>query len=151
MIKYDLERFSDIEAECIPLFEKHYKEISHFQDIDLAPDLEQYRKLSDIGFLKCFTARSESSELIGYSFFFVKHNLHYKKSLQAVNDIIFIDKEKRGFGAEFIAWCDLQLKEIGCQVVYHHVKASKDWGPMIKRQGYELVDLIYAKRLDGGQ
>lgn len=147
--QFELERFASIEREVGPLFRKHYLEISSNQDIELAPDLDLYRELCDRGIMKCFTARDlEDNELIGYAFFFVKHNLHYQHSLQAVQDIIFIDKSRRGFGSEFISWCDEQLKAMGVQVVYHHVKAAHNWGPVLERKGYKMIEYIYSKRLD---
>jgi N-acetylglutamate synthase-like GNAT family acetyltransferase len=53
-----------------------------------------------------------------------------------------------GAGPDLIRYCDEQLRADGCQAVYHHVKAAHNFGPLLKRMGYELVDLIYAKRLD---
>ena len=53
-----------------------------------------------------------------------------------------------GAGERFIRYCDEQLRAQGVQAVYHHVKAKQSFGPTLTRQGYELVDLIYAKRLD---
>jgi hypothetical protein len=134
--------------ELRPLLEKHYKEIAHYQDIPLIPAYEQYMKLDSMGMLRVFTAREESGECAAYAIFFVKHNLHYSSSLQAVQDIIYVDPNKRGFGARLIKWCDEQLKAEGVQVVYHHVKVAHNFGPLLERMGYQLVDLIYGKRLD---
>lgn len=132
-----------------PLFEKHWREVAHYQDIQLDPDWGRYFDSQKKGILKTFTARKrEDDEIVGYAFFVVAHNLHYRKSLQAVQDIIFIDPEHRGFGKRFISWCDEQLKSSGVQAVYHHVKKAHNFGPLLERDGYELVDLIYAKRLD---
>jgi hypothetical protein len=47
-----------------------------------------------------------------------------------------------------IRYADMQLKEDGVQVVYHHSKVAHNIGPLLERMGYEAVDLIYAKRLD---
>jgi len=147
-VNFQLEQFDKIMEEVIPLFQQHYLEIAHYADIELSPDFERYVYLSSCGAMKCYTYR-EGETLIGYAFFFIKHNMHYSKSLQAVQDIIFIQKDKRGHGSAFISWCDEQLKDLGVQVVYHHIKTNHNWGSMLERKGYELVDLIYAKRLDG--
>jgi hypothetical protein len=101
-----------------------------------------------MGTLRTFTARDADGVLTGYCVFFVRHNIHYASSLQASQDVIYIDPERRGFGAEFILWCDQQLKEEGVQAVYHHVKQAHNFGPLLERFGYECVDLIYARRLD---
>lgn len=129
----------------------HYEEISAFKDIPLDPDIASYAKIEEVGALRVFTAREDGGELIGYAVFFIKPNIHYRTSLQALQDILYIHPQKRGFGMRFIAWCDEQLKNESIQVVYHHVKAKHNFGPMLERLGYGLVDLIYARRLDRGE
>lgn len=146
---FGTEKVADITKEVIPLLFAHWKEIAHYDDIKLEPDWESYRALNEAGILKVFTVRTTNARvLIGYSVFFVKNNLHYKSSKQAVQDILFIHKDYRGTGRHFIRWCDQQLKADGIQVVYHHVKKAHNFGPLLERMDYELVDLIYAKRLD---
>lgn len=132
----------------MPLLEKHYHEIAHYKDIELDPDFEQYEKLEQIGALRMFIARDEQEFIVGYAVYFIRHNIHYKSSLQALQDVLFIDPDKRGFGAKFILWCDQQLKAEGVQIVYHHVKSAHNFGAMLERIGYRLVDLIYTRRLD---
>ncbi len=132
--------------EFLPLFELHYDEVAHFKDIPLEPDLNMYRVCEDQDSLRIYTVRDEG-ELVGYSFYFLRSNIHYMSSLQASQDIIFIRKDKRGQGHEFISWCDEQLKKDKVDAVYHHVKVEHNFGPMLERQGYELIDLVYGKRL----
>lgn len=141
----------DLFSEMLPLLESHYHEIAHYKDIKLAPNFEKYEAMDRVGLLRIFTARDDvSGEMIGYCCFFFANNLHYKDSLQAVQDVVFLEKSKRGAGAgkEFIDWCDSELKNEGAQVVYHHVKNKHNFGPMLETLGYELVDLIYARRLN---
>lgn len=135
-------------AEMEPLLKAHYLEIAHYQDIELDVDWQNYFTIQNMGMFRAFTARDGSGKLIGYNCFFVKQNLHYRKSLQAANDVIFIDKAHRGFGAKFIDWCDQMLRAEGVQVVAHHVKAAHDWSPMLERMGYEFQDKIMTRRLD---
>ncbi len=86
---------------------------------------------------------------MGYQVFFLKANAHYKSSLQAVQDILFLDERiRKGFtGYRFIRYCDEKLKDEGVQVVYQHVKSKHDFGRVLERLGYELQDLIYSRRL----
>lgn len=154
-------------AEMMPLLQRHWTEIGHYADIPLDVDDAVYRAAARSGALRVYTARAasahtrvvraltgygqvrtEAGELVGYAVFFVRGNPHYASSLQAVQDVLFIAPEHRGVGMRFVAWCDLQLQGEGVQAVYHHVKAAHNWGRALERQGYELVDLIYAKRLD---
>lgn len=147
-MKFNVEVFQNTREEIQPLIEKHWREVAHYQDIPLSVDWEGYKRVEDAGALRFYTVRTDEDELIGYCVYFVKHNLHYQESLQASQDIIFIAKEHRGQGAKFIQWCDEQLKADGVQAVYQHVKSAHNFGPMLERIGYQLVDLIYAKRLD---
>ena len=96
-----------------------------------------------------YTVRKDR-ELIGYGVFFLGPNRHYKQSIQAAQDILFVHPAYRfgRIGYRLIAFCDEQAKAEGAQAIYHHVKAAHDFGPLLKRLGYETVDLIYARRLD---
>jgi len=136
--------------EAMPLLVLHWREIAHYQDLMLEPDLSVYRKAEENGMLKVFTVRDTTSHvLLGYALFFVRNNPHYASSLQAVQDILFIRPEARGnTGRRFIQWCDQRLTAMGVQAVYHHVKATHNFGPLLERMGYKLVDLIYTRRLD---
>lgn len=134
--------------EAFPLFHKHYREISAFQDIELKPDYDRYFKLDEMDMLRFFSARNDSNKLIGYGVYFVQHNMHYKDSKQAVQDILYIDPLERGFGTEFIAWCDEMLRAEKVQVVYHHVKKAHNFGKLLEKLGYNMVEYIFAKRLD---
>lgn len=140
------EHLIDVLEEAAPLTALHWKEIAHYQDIPLEMDREKYLKLEALDVLRCFIARNDQGALIGYAVFFVQHNIHYKSSLQAVQDVLFIHPEYRGTGKRFIEWCDQELKKEKVQVIYHHVKSAHNFGPMLERMGYQLVDLIYARR-----
>lgn len=141
------EKLKNCLDEAKPLLYAHYKEIAHYQDIEFNPDYEMYLKMDEAGIIKSYSVR-ENGVMIGYAVFFIKRNLHYKKSIQAQQDIVFIKSDKRGCGLFFIKWCDEQLKREGIQVVYHHIKAAHNFGKALERIGYELQDLIYSKRLD---
>lgn len=145
-VVFGLEKVSSVWDEIYPLFEKHWKEVAHYQDIPLEPDVELYKKMDEGGSIRVYTAR-EDGKLIGYSVYVISRNHHYKSVKQASQDVIFIQKDRRGFGKSFIKWCDEQLKNDGVKIVVHHVKAAHDFGPMLERVGYELVDKIYSRRL----
>lgn len=143
---FNQERVHQVIEEIKPLLFKHWEEIAHYKDIPLDPDFKQYQVLEDVGALRIFTARTEEGQLIGYAIFFIRKNIHYQSSLQAVQDVLFIDPAWRGTGVKFIIWCDQRLAEMGVEVVYHHVKKVHNFGPLLERLGYEEVDLIYARR-----
>ena len=132
----------------MPLLQSHWREIAHYQDIPLDPDFTQYAALEDAGALRTYIARDAEGGMVGYAVFFVKANIHYKSSIQALQDILYIHPGSRGMGLRFIKWCDDQLRQEGVQVVYHHVKKEHNFGPALERFGYQLIDLIYGRRLD---
>lgn len=135
--------------EMMPLLERHWKEVAHYGDIPLEPDRAMYLTAEANGALRVFTVRNDRGRLVGYAFFFVRHNPHYLSSLQAVQDVIYVETESRGrTGSWFITACEDALRAEGVQAVYHHVKTAHNWGKLLERKGYEAVDVIYAKRLD---
>lgn len=137
--------------EAMPLLKQHWQEIAHYPDIVLDPDRDQYLALEEAGMIRCFTARVAGEQLVGYAVFFVRPALHYAGSVQAYQDVLYLDPSARGgTGIRFVRFCDEQLEKSAIQVVYHHVKQAHNFGPMLERMGYELVDLIFAKRLDKG-
>jgi hypothetical protein len=141
----------DLWNEVLPLLTAHWKEIARYQDIVLNVDMKLYEMVEDSGGLRVFTARDHAYQLIGYACYFVRHNGHYKDSLQAVQDVLYIAPEKRRgwMPVKFIKWCDQQLTADGVQVVHHHVKLAHNFGPVLEHLGYEPVETIYSRRLDG--
>lgn len=149
-VTFALEPLTDgLQAEIQPLLEAHWKEIAHDLTIPLEPRWDIYHAMQATGTLKTFTARAEG-KLVGYAVFFLNHNMHYASSLQALQDILFITPSLRrgSLGTRLIKFAEEQLKAIGVQVVLHHVKAKHNFGPLLERVGYSLVDLIYVKRVN---
>lgn len=137
--------------EIAPLLEAHYREIAHYQDIPLNVDYDRYLRAEAAGNLRIYTVRV-SLALIGYAIFAVGPSGRYMGSLQAHQDVLYLDQAyRRGrIGMTFIEWCDGQLRNEGVQVVFQHVKDRHNFGPLLERLGYTLMDHIYARRLDRG-
>lgn len=148
-MNFQAESVEAVLEEIKPLLVKHWEEVSFYKDIALDPDYESYLKMDELGVLRVYTARDEDNVLMGYAVFFVRANPHYRQSLQAVQDIIFIDPEKRGFGVKFILWTEQQLKAEGVQVVFQHIKTNTPKTiDLFRRLDYENIDIILGKRLD---
>lgn len=136
--------------EALPLLQRHWREVAHFQDIGLEPDFALYEAAARAGILRFFTVRSESL-LYGYAVFFVRPNPHYKQSLQAAQDVLYVDPILRGLtSAKFIRYCDAQLEAEGVEVVRHHLKAAHNHERLMAKLGYEVEDIIYVRRLNNG-
>ena len=151
-LRFARETVGQVIEEIKPLIAKHYREIAHYQDIALDPDYARYRAMEALGVLRIFTVRVDG-RLAGYAIFAVCPALHYKTSLQATCDILFIDPAQRhglGIASSLLSHCDLQLGNEGVQVVYQRTKAAHDFSNLLAAKGYTLVDHVHAKRLDHG-
>lgn len=151
-LKFARETVDDVIGDIQPLLRKHWREIAHYPDIELDPDYPRYLAMEAAGVLRIFTART-SGRLAAYAIFGLSPALHYKGSLQATCDILFVDPElRRGLGVAglFLAHCDSQLAAEGAQVVFQRTKARHNFGNLLEALGYELVDLVHARRLDRG-
>ena len=145
MTTYQRESIADVREDISPLLVKHWEEIARFKDVPLDPHWEGYYAAERADSLRVFTARRDGA-LLGYGVFF-KGNLHYISSLIFTQDIFFVLPQNRGIvGARLLRYCDEQLQAEGAQAVYHHVKKSHDFGPVLERMGYVAVDTIYGRR-----
>lgn len=146
---YARETFAGIRDEVMPLLQAHYLEVAHYKDIPLDVDVAAYDAVEAAGAFRVYTARTGAGALVGYAAFFVRANGHYRGSLQAVQDVLFVLPEARGLGGELIRYAEEQLTREGVQVVYQHIKvATPRTAALMERLGYEAVDTIFAKRLD---
>jgi hypothetical protein len=148
-------------TEALPLLSEHWGEVAHYTDIPLNVDVDGYLAAAES--IRCYTVRiAEGTEstveflvaggprLVGYALFFVRANLHYSQSVQAMQDVVYLHPSVRGgTGARFLGYCDEQLRGGGVQVVYHHAKlAHPQLAAALTRLGYAPVETIYGKRLD---
>ena len=146
---FQLEKFSNIFDEALPLFKDHHDEVGrYFDDIEFNPDVESYIKLDEVGTLRVFTIRESSEKpLIGYCIHHVHNHLHFCNSKQAIQDAIFIAPDYRGIGKEFINWVDEQLKSEGVDAVYHYVSKYHDYAKTLLKLNYEYIESTYLRRL----
>lgn len=150
MIEFKRERIHDLWGELAPLLPEHWREVAYYADIPLDPDTERYEAIENAGGLRCYTARN-SGRLVGYAFYFVGPHLHYKGAVVAQQDVLYVERSHRGgLGLKLIMWCDEQLRAEHVQVVTHHVKNAPhlNFGPLLKRKGYEPTDTLWSRRLD---
>lgn len=150
-LQYAQERAGPIFEEIKPLLHAHFEEIAHYKDIELKPDYGRYFEAEHHGHLRIYTARADDV-LIGYAIYFVRRSLHYRDSLQAQQDILYLAPKHRsgGRGRALIEYADACLCQEGVQVVIQHVKHKRElnFGPLLKRIGYELMDELWTRRLD---
>ena len=121
MITYQVEEYENCIEEIKPHYIKHYEELSVTKEFDLDPDYEAYSNLATIGLIKVITCRKEGV-LIGYIYFILSKNLHYKTMLVACEDIYYLEKsERKGrVGINLFKFAEQYLKSIGA-VSYTHL------------------------------
>lgn len=144
-----MEKVAGLWDELRPLLEMHYAEIAHFRDIPLDPDIDTYNALESLGRFRAYIVRKDG-QIVGYAGFLCGPALHYKGSLQACEDVVFVHPDhRRGYVAmRFLDYCHRDLKAAGYEIAWHHVKkAHPALGVLLERSGFELVDLMYARRL----
>jgi hypothetical protein len=151
---YSLENLSQCQEEIKPILRnEHWEEVGHYKDIPIDMQWDKYQMLQDAGKLRCFTIRAPLNEehketvLIGYAFFIVDYHLHYKHTMVASQDILYVRKPYRGIGKSFLNWCDEQLGLEGVVTVTHHIKPWFDWSSMAEKLGYEKAETIYSRRI----
>jgi hypothetical protein len=153
--QFSLEPLNQCQAEIQPILRnEHWVEVGHYKDIPIDMQWDRYAMLQERGVLRCYTAREFLNEefgekvLQGYAFFIVDKHLHYKQTLVASQDILYVRQPYRGIGRSFLAWCDDQLKAEGVITVTHHAKPWFDYGQLFEKLGYEKAETIWARRLD---
>lgn len=144
------ERFAAVIDEALPLLQRHWQEVTHYSDIPLDIDRPGYERIDQAGLLRIYTARDDG-KLVGYAAYVVGKNSHYRASLQARQDVIYVASNLRGawIGSKLVKYADAMLAHEGVQVVYQHVKlAHPALGRILERAGYEPIETIYGRRLD---
>lgn len=139
-------------AELPPLFYRHWMEVATDKDrIALDPDWQKYCEIDGAGLLVCHTLRVEG-ELAGYFISVVVPALHYKRSLQAFQDIYYILPEYRqGWLAyRFFRWTDRELKNRGVQrrSVMRKLHLDPRLDRLWLRLGYRPIEMWYSKILE---
>lgn len=131
------------------LLYEHWQEVAHFKDISLEVDWPAYEDAERRGKFRLFTVR-DGSHVIGYAAYFVNYNPHYMRSYQAVQDVLYLAPafRKASIGSHLVAYADMMLRSEGVQVTYHHSKVALPIDALLIRQKYELIERIWAKRLD---
>ncbi len=152
---FSLEKLSDCKNEIEEILVKeHWPEVGHYSDIPIDPEWSKYRLLEENNMLRCFVIRTPLNEefkesmLIGYAIFMVDKHLHYRNTIVASQDMLFVKKSYRGIGHKFLEWCDEVLKEEGVTTVTHHAKPWFNYGKLFEKMGYEKAETIWARRLD---
>lgn len=149
------EKFSlELVDEIMPLLKMHFAENARNSEFygEFDPSIDTYSTADANGALRVFTVK-EKGNIVGYQTFFVCEHPHSQDLITATQDVLYISPTfRRGMIAfRFIKWCAAQLAEDGIGIVHQVVPARKNYGSMFQRLGYQLEDMCYSMRLNGGK
>ena len=146
--EYDVraEKFLDEAEELLKL---HWEELALNKDkVKLNPDKEKYNLLQDLGILSNIVVYDTSNKVVGYSVILSQPHAHYKESIYASVDVVYVDPKPRSssLGARLLLDTERVAKEKGAHVLLHH---AKPYVPMIikplEKLGYSLYEHVYGK------
>lgn len=130
-----------------PLVQDHWNEIVK-DSRKLDPHWDAFKRMEDAGVLRVFVARdSEDDSVVGYAVFAILPNLHDRNCTTATNDALFLRRDKRNgrVALRFFQYCATQLEAENIQGILWHSKPWLDFGPLLEKLGYTLIDRIYGK------
>jgi len=122
--------------EALPLMLVNHAETGALAGCEFDPDREKFEKLDELGMIRVFTARIDGG-LVGYAAFIIGPHLHYRDTVWAIQDVVFLVPAHRGRAAiRFLRWQDDELACAGVDLVYRHVTVRNAWGRTLIRMGY---------------
>ncbi len=146
-VTFQRENFAAVIDEALPLLGQHYAEVGHNSDVPLNIDKAKYEHADLLGILRVYTARKKDA-LIGYlAFFLTKHQQHMGR-IVAIQDALYVMPVHRGFGSDLVQFANDQLQGESIDFVWHSVKKSHDFSPMLERIGFKHIESLYEMRLD---
>jgi hypothetical protein len=135
----------------------HWEEVEDHHDVSpLDMDWPRYADLERRGDLK-IGALWSGGDLVGYNVFFVYRPIHFRRTVWAISDGIWLDPAHRGpAGIRLIVEAEQGLREMGARVILYSVKDGDDLsskrhrgsvGELLRRLGYVSFDRSWSKAL----
>jgi hypothetical protein len=147
-----IDRLLDEGLEAL-LFQ-HWEEVARDRlRIPLNPDWQRARMLERDKVLWTAALRREG-KLVGYNSFCVYPHIHYRQTIHATNDVIYVDPAERGIaGVKLVRGTEAMLKMLGVVKVIYHAKLTpvrgktNTVGDLLERMGYIHFENLYSKLL----
>ena len=140
------EDYLKLKPEANDLILKNWEDTG-LEDLELDPDWSSYDVLYQAGCFGVYTAR-ENNVLVGYLGVLARNHLHYKGSVFASNDVLFLDKDyRKGLAGYFLIKYSLEdLKKKGVDVFLFNSTVEKPYDPILKKLGFKHHENIYIKK-----
>ena len=132
---------------------KHWEEVAMDRErIPLDPDWDFAREQERRKVLWTAALRRDG-KLIGYNSMCVSPHIHYRSTLHAVNDVIYVDPAERGAaGIKLVQGTEALLRPMGVVKVIYHTKlkpigGKHTVGDLLAALGYNHFENLYCKIL----
>ena len=104
---------------------RHWNEVGLDRDkVPLAMDWGRIYREEAAGKIKALSCRQHGN-LVGYNAFIVNTSFHYRDTVLALNDAVFIEPKQRGeAGLRLILEAEKGLREMGVVKVFYHSKVD---------------------------
>ena len=145
-VNFSIERWAEFEEEFKSLSVEHWREVAlHQKEVPLDLDFDVYKRGDESGKL-VFVAARKNGVLVGYSIWAVVCPLHFKSTLYAQNDVIYMLPKYRGnYGLSLIKHSEIFMVSLGVKKILWGVMRNRDWSKILERMGYEQEDILMSK------
>ena len=135
-------------ATLMPMFNRHWAEVSAFPDKDLEPNYAWYIETSAKGGYCMMIARLED-EVVGYMGYLVGAHTHHENFVVASQDMFYVDplRRKGTLGLQLIRASERYLKKLGVNVILQGVTPRCDYSALLRRAGYVDASRMMQKRI----
>jgi len=126
---------------------QHWRETeSDLDRVPLSVDWEWMKALEAQKMFHCAALR-RNGRLIGYNAFQTYRHIHFRHTLHAINDGVFIEPSERGMaGVRIIRGVEPMLKSLGvARIMYGAKLRARTAGDLLARLGYSHTENIYCK------
>ena len=147
MITAQVEPWSEMKRDLLPLLPLHWAELALNQDkVPLDPQYDIYDAREAAGQTLVVTLR-ELGVLVGYFIGFVAPGLHYRTCLTLTMDIFWTHPDiRKGFAAvRMFREVEREAKRRGVQRIFYGSKAHKDASKLFEFLRMDPVEVYYSK------
>lgn len=139
--------WNEAKEGCKELTERNWDEIAlHKNSVPLDIDWERYEWFNANGLLDAVTVRDEGL-LVGYNVFLYSRPIHYKSTLVANSDVIYLAPEYRNakIGSLLIDEGEKVWMKKADMCVMHTKPAHPELARLLEFKGYMIGEITYHK------
>ena len=141
------EDFLKVRDEADELILRNWEDTG-LEGLELNPDWSFYEAVYTAGMFGVYTVR-KNTNLVGYLGIIAKNHPHYKETIFASNDVLFLDKEHRKglVGYFLIKYCVEDLVKKGVEVLLFNTTVDKPYDPLLNKLGFKHLENLYIKKV----